>query len=182
MKELMERKNAEKFNPYKYVRKGSVYPRLDGVLHKNGYKIATDSHILIRYKCDYPQAYDGKVIGKNGKVVNDWFPNWKNAIPKDYKNYPIQINLDTDKILEWRNEFKKDKRKRYIVKIGDTYFDLKLLALAAEFMKYFGMQKFYVNGNKAACSRNEKDFVLIMPYNYIPGVEYPIKHVILEYK
>lgn len=177
----MEQKDPKKFNLYKYVDKENIYPRLNGVLHKDGYKVATNGCILIRYKCDYPREYEGKVIGKNGKVVNDWFPNWKNAIPKDYKNYPIQIDLDTDKILKWRNEFKKDKRNIYIVKIGNTYFNLKLFALAAEFMKYFNIQRFYINGNNAACARSEKDFVIIMPYNFISGTKYSVKHIILKY-
>ena len=42
-------------NPYKYVDKENIYPRLDGVLHQGGYKVATNGCILIRYKCDYPQ-------------------------------------------------------------------------------------------------------------------------------
>ena len=136
------------------------------------------------YKCDYPQQFEGKVIGKNGKIVNDWFPNWKNAIPKDYLDYSVQIDLDIDKILRWRRLRMlrmKSKKRKYLVKIENTYFDLRLLALAAEFMKYFGTQKFYVNGNKAACSRNEKDFVLIMPYNFISGTKYSVKHIILKY-
>ncbi len=180
----MKQKDPMEFNPYKYVDKENIYPRLDGVLHQRGYKVATNGCILIRYKCDYPQQFEGKVIGKNGKIVNDWFPNWKNAIPKDYLDYSVQIDLDIDKILRWRRLRMlrmKSKKRKYLVKIENTYFDLRLLALAAEFMKYFGTQKFYVNGNKAACSRNEKDFVLIMPYNFISGTKYSVKHIILKY-
>jgi len=72
-------------------------------------------------------------------------PNWKNAIPKDYLDYPVQIDLDIDKILRWRRLRMlrmKSKKRKYLVKIENTYFDLRLLALAAEFMKYFGTQKF----------------------------------------
>ena len=51
----MKQKDPMEFNPYKYVDKENIYPRLDGVLHQGGYKVATNGCILIRYKCDYPQ-------------------------------------------------------------------------------------------------------------------------------
>lgn len=52
-----------------------------GVLYESGKIIATDSEILITYNNDYNPDLEGKIIDKQGAIIDAQFPNWKMVIP-----------------------------------------------------------------------------------------------------
>lgn len=80
-----------KIDPYKYIASGRAYnemreqrPGLAGVYHENGNVYASDGHILVRLKQDYPKNLDKKLIGKDGEEV----PKMMNGKPTGEKAKP----------------------------------------------------------------------------------------------
>ena len=65
-----------KFNIYDYLSKKMIYGReyANYIYHKDGYKYATNSFILIKLKEEYPTEYESKCVNK--KEVTEWtYPN-----------------------------------------------------------------------------------------------------------
>ena len=93
-----------KIDPWKFVQKdkdlNELKPSLSGIYHKNGYIYATDAHILVKYKSDYPKQYEGKIIGKDGKVVKTKegvavtkYVNAESVIPDVKKCYEFEVDI-----------------------------------------------------------------------------------------
>lgn len=70
-----------KIDPYKFVLKEKdevkLRPGMSGVYYEGGYAYATDAYSLLKIKADYPRKLEGKVVGKDGKVVKEQNPNTK---------------------------------------------------------------------------------------------------------
>ena len=53
-----------KFDFYKYASKEACRPAMCGIFHDKGQKVASDAHILIAKKEDYPEEYEGKILAR----------------------------------------------------------------------------------------------------------------------
>lgn len=69
-----------KLDLYKFTSKDDLRPVLCGVYHSEGWKVATNGHILIACKQDYAEEKEGQVIAKDGTVIEDRYPNWRSVI------------------------------------------------------------------------------------------------------
>lgn len=65
----------------KIVSKDSLRPNIIGVYYENGYVVATDDYKLIALKQDYDKNLEGKIINKNGFVIDLEYPDWKRVVP-----------------------------------------------------------------------------------------------------
>lgn len=134
-------KPRKKLDLYKFVLKGDeTRPVLSGVHYKDGMANATDGHILVRVKTEYPKEMEGKTIKKNGEEVLDKYPNVESVLPKEMGNtFPVNIDelkeqinkiLDTIK-KEWNDNGKKIPLYKYLdlshvnVNIGGLKIDMK---------------------------------------------------------
>jgi len=77
---------------------GGYSPYSDGILHKDGKIIATNGYLICVLKSDYDTEKEGKVINKKGEICDVRFPRWEEVIPKDYRDYPIDV--DPKKLFE----------------------------------------------------------------------------------
>ena len=99
------------------------YEALTGVYHSNGYVFASDSHVIIKMKKEYPSEHEGKIIAKNGDVIEKNFPNCCDSlIRKDDTDKMRIIELDDSVLAKiedaWKNanawaKMKGIKRKFY---------------------------------------------------------------------
>lgn len=93
-----------KLDPYKFTSGEKPHksnrPLLCGVYHDKGNVIATDAHIMLIDKQDYPKKNEGKVIAKDGTVIEGHFPSYKNVIPdmKLYTPYRIDVDAISEKL------------------------------------------------------------------------------------
>lgn len=134
-------KPRKKLDLYKFVLKGDEKrPVLSGVHYKDGMANATDGHILVRIKTEYPKEMEGKTIKKNGEEVLGRYPNVESVLPKEMGNtFPVNIDelkeqrnkiLDTIK-KEWNDNGKKIPLYKYLdlshinVNIGGLKIDMK---------------------------------------------------------
>ncbi len=163
-----------KFNIYNYVAgKKSPYHALKGVLHEGKYKIATDAHILIVLEEEYPEEIEGKIIDKEGKEIDEQFPNWKSVIPKDNNK---QIDIPFAEIKTAYKQYKIDKRiKDDIIglwKLGEGYFQIGLLHKLIIFAEYIGATQFKLGqSGKAGIVEANNSIGLIMPITFKEQIE-----------
>ena len=141
-----------KFDIYKYVGKDKARERLQGVYYNNGDIVATDCYLLVVLQNQtYNPAYEGKIIGKSGEIIEGKYPNYQSIMPAKLNNY-ILTKFDYDR-LEEINKSDKAKvmamqeceKKHYtpVVKIGNAYFKLELVNKLATFMRHIGTNEIY---------------------------------------
>ena len=164
-----------KFDIYKYVSKDKARERLQGVYYNNGDIVATDSYLLVVLQNQkYNPAYEGKIIGKSGKIFEGKYPNYKLLImPAKLDNY-VLTQLDYNR-LEEINKSDKAKvmamqdfeKKHYtpVVKIGDAYFKLELVNKLATFMRHIGTNEIYApqESNKNLHVKGKDGWAIICP-------------------
>lgn len=82
---------VKKIDDMDFVRNDENYASLSGVFHDDGYKVATEGHVLSMIKSDYPKEDEGKIKGSNYimKYIDKKIENLK-------KNYlpNAEANLD----------------------------------------------------------------------------------------
>lgn len=162
-----------KFNIYDFTDDdGGIRPVMGCVHHEEGYKVASDSHLLIAVKDDYPEDLEGKNIDKKGAECDDKYPKWKLVFPNREKQKATQYRIDFDKIAGWVKEHNTEKKmkgkwgaRKGFVKVGPAFFKLELLARFAKFMKAEGTDILHVEDQRraAACYAEDGSKGLIMP-------------------
>lgn len=105
------------------------YP--DGLLYKDGKTVATNGSVICVLKSDYDPENEGKIITKNGDLCDRRFPRWEEVIPKDYHDYPIDV--DPKEILKATKNIKGitgliyGKKIDSLIEINGCVFNAKLL-------------------------------------------------------
>ena len=169
-----------KFNIYDFTDDDNgTRPIMGCVHHQEGFKVASDSHLLIAVKDSYPEELEGKSIDKKGETSEYKYPNWK-ALFSDRQKEAREYSIDFGKLTNFNKEYateRKMKGKRGIrpayVKIGPAFFKLELLTLLSKFMKDRGVDTLHIEDSRkaAACFAADGSMGLIMPtiataYNY----------------
>lgn len=138
--------SSSKFRWYDYTdnRKITIREQMTGIYHDNGYKVASDSHILIAMKELYPEEYEGKILKKDGSFVDEKYryPYWINVIPlrnitKD-RRY-VDVKIDFDKWKEIYNKYKAEKKiglEWMYVSLNNQFFAVELFNKLINFMKH----------------------------------------------
>lgn len=166
------------------------YDALTGVYHSNGYAFASDSHVIIKMKKEYPPEYEGKIIAKNGDVIEMNFPDCcDNLIRKDDTDKMRIMDLN-DSLLakiedEWNNakvwaKTKDIKRKFYeesfIVRLRGHWCSLVNLRKIVAAMKEIGLVSLYSDDRMIWAYNKETDeFVGMMkriPHEYEEDIYY----------
>lgn len=100
--------------PYAFVSKEPARIT-SGVLHHEGYVIATDGYSLIGDKSFYNPDLELRVVDKDGNILEGRFPNWKSVIPQNpsfMKIDPEKVSGQLRTVRQYRKEgLKKEKTK-----------------------------------------------------------------------
>lgn len=166
-----ETKSKGKFSLWDYVSKDDIRPSMCCVLHDSGYKVASDAHILVALKEDYPEDMEGKLMRKNGTIEteNVKFPNWRMVIPDPKKMGMVVVRMDFAGIRAFEADFKAkkklDKRMEGYVRVGGCLFKLEYLIKAVRFMEHVGTDEFMVSpdGRRAALAVSGDSKMILMP-------------------
>ncbi len=121
-----------KFNIFNYAAKKHTYTTLIGVLHEEGFRVATDAFVLIRIKEDYPQDFEGSTIDRYGQKIEAKYPNYKSLIKDSMLGESVEI-----KEAELKEQFKKYKAFKktdphsvnpyFAFSVGDRKFNTEFL-------------------------------------------------------
>jgi hypothetical protein len=161
-----------------------------GVYHDNGFKVASDSHILIAIKDEYNPELEGRILMKDGELLDkdDYkYPVWKSVIP-DLKSKICPktsevVKIDFDKWAELYKGYKADKKlkiEKYTVKIGNAYYGVELFNLLVAALKKIGKDEFtniwnIGDGEKelrpaaGIAKSNDGSIALLMPKRFEEG-------------
>lgn len=166
-----ETKSKGKFSLWDYVSKDDIRPSMCCVLHDSGYKVASNAHILVVLKEDYPEDMEGKLMKKDGTIEDEnvKFPNWRMVIPDPSRTEMVAVRLDFAGIRAFEADFKAkkklDKRMEGYVRVGGCLFKLDYLIKAARFMEHVGTDEFMVSpdGRRAALAVSGDSKMILMP-------------------
>lgn len=165
-----------KFDYFKYVSKELSRPIMTGVFHDNGFKVASDAHILIAFKDDYDVSeLEGKVVGKDGAFIEGKYPQWRTVIPDFTSNkhgYRTEtVKIDFNKWAEFMKVYKADKKlnqERIWVKIGEQIYKVDMFNLLTIAMKRIGTDEIInslgqYGGKAGLCNGNDGSIALLTP-------------------
>lgn len=161
-----------KFSLYDYVSKDKIRPVMECVRHEDGYKVATDGHILVTIKEDYDPSFEGRMFNKSGEEVEGSYPNWRRVIPKT--DGWESASFDEKKFNEWvderRAEYLAQNGKRtkwnpvWTVRIGGVYLSAEYFSLLISAAKKIGTDVVYTDNSEGPCMiKGEGGLGLLMP-------------------
>ena len=170
--------NAKKnYSLNKYIDKKGR-PQLRGVYHKDGYAIATDTHVLVADKRKYDKANDGRIIDKDGNEIEGGFPNAFAVVPRRIISSDIDA-MDLLNFIAGVKEIVKSKKEKLKDKVILLNFGGELWAGNAENFEKFANAavslggKIYFNDNagtgiytRPIYTESDKGFAIMMPVDY----------------
>lgn len=168
-----------KFDFYKYVAKDKLLPVMSGIFHNKGQKVVSDSHILIAKKEDYPEEYEGKILGKDGNFIDGKFPNYESVFPDLKKNSYTEHEVDFGAFADFVLETKTTAKLRgsdtsfAFVRIGGCYFKFHLFQLLVSYMKVIGAKTIWTAIREIPDTRWDSEKSEYVPYTkYVPMAGY----------
>ena len=164
-----------KFDFYKYAAKDKLRQVMSGIFHDKGQKVVTNANILIAKKEDYPEEYEGKILGKDGKFIEGKFPNYESVFPDLKKNAYTEHEVDFGAFADFVLQTKATAKLRgsdtsfAFVQIGGCYFKLQLFQLLVSYMKEIGAKTIWTAIREISDSRWDSEKSEYVPYTkYLP--------------
>lgn len=140
-------KDRHRLNLYDFVSKDKYRPALTGVFHENGFRVATNSHILVSVKENYPNNYEGKIFNDKFVEIEAQYPKYKSVIPdkNNMREFPFKLN----DVKALYRQYVLDKRADKTV-VGVIYFDnvaisMELIKGILDFANTFNVDKLYLS-------------------------------------
>lgn len=164
---------SRKFDLYKMTCDDmNTRPAMCGVFHQDGYKVASDTHVLFAVKESYDEHLEGHILDKTGQDIIGKYPNWHALTPK--KEEGQGYALDTAKVYELIRKQKAEKKvlkcstRPAYVKIADAFFRADCLAKVCAFMDAYGAKEIRVvaPNRAAAVFAPDGSWAIIMPSYY----------------
>lgn len=165
----------KKFNMYDYcVGKKDWRDALKGVYHQDGWKVATEMHILVAVKEEYDKSYEGKILMPDGTFCKDECKQakWRKIIPmeKGYLPYKVDRSVYNDWLEKKRAEFAAQYGKKqkfeydWHVIVGNAYLRAELFDKMLVAMDYIGAEEILVMDYKhPVYAKQDKGVVVLMP-------------------
>lgn len=164
-----------KFSWYDYIANDKLRPVMNGVYYDQGYKVASDGHILLAVKEPYDKSLEGKIEAKDGSFTEGRYPNWRSVLPNDMegcRQFEINESLFYDKVKDLRAEYKAENGKGcrwcndWYVKFDDLILKASMFDKFIRAMKQHNCATFYNRDNNHGVFVNDEDFkLLLMPCN-----------------
>ena len=156
------------FSLYDFVMdKKNYYDALTGVYHSNGYAFASDSHVVIKMKKEYPYEHEGKIIAKNGDVIDGKFPNCcDNLIRKDDTDKMRIMDLNDSLLAKIEDEWKNAKAWAKMKGIKRKFYEESFIVrLRGHWCSLVNLRKIVAAMNEMGISSLSADDRMIWAYN-----------------
>lgn len=165
---------SRKFDLYKFASNDEIRPVMNGVFHDQGYKVASDCHVLVAVKEAYDEALEHHILGRTGDDIIGKYPMWQSIFPQEVKGEKFEI--DSEKVYELLKAVKAEKKaagkggivRRGYVKVGETFFAVESMAKLCTFMDAYGCHTLTIENRLRAAGVYAPDGskALIMPVAY----------------
>lgn len=162
-----------KFDIYNYVSKDNYRRMLCGVYHEDGWRIASDAHVLFAEKFEYPEEFEGKSLLKDGRFIEQGeYPKWRSVIPdgKEYVPYEFDVQKFYDWLEEkraaWKTENGEGIKFGYYwrVRIGPAILKAEFFDKLVTAMTHLCATQLFVKDHRSAVyAKTDKGVVLLMP-------------------
>jgi len=142
----------EKLDLSKFVGKDEMRPAMTGILHENGLKVASDSHILVAVYSHYKSEYEGKIVTPKGEIIDGSYPNWKSVLPEPESLKTIKLNrliADVIRRIKQTETIAKINQKDVMVSISHN--DEKIYFRSEYFTKFLTFIKTYPGASLGVC-------------------------------
>lgn len=166
----------KRFNINNFCSDFQMKAALTGVYHDGGYKVASDTIILVAVKSDYPEVLEHHIITKEGKDIPAKYPLWKTCIPdgRDYQPYRIDPAQFEAFLKERRAAWKASEGKgtkwgqyQWKVKVGPACLRAHKFETFLSGMKEIGATEIFVMDKRhTVYAKSDKGWVLIFPIMY----------------
>ena len=178
----------QKFNLYNLIEFDGIRSYSKGVFHYEGFKYATDAQVLFKVKDDYPEEWEGALIGKDaaelarvpeGKRFGNGIPNMLEILERKVINVPknecVYTQFRPEIITEVAKKIKLAQKTKqndmFLFKTDDLdtgeviHFVAPLFLRFYEGCKHLGLEGFYWSkGNEPAFGMREDEVCLVMPF------------------
>ena len=160
-----------KFDIYSFVSKDKLRPAMQGIYHKDGYKFATNAHLLIKVKSNYDEKLEKHLLFKDGKTDSEIrVPNYDCVIPKYYEREEIDIDFSITKYDAEVKAHKKlyGKNALSILKHPDgNYYTYDFYVKCLSACKANGVTKMYIarNQKRILLFHNDVCDIILTQYN-----------------
>ena len=163
-----------KFNIYNYVYKDktNLRPVMEGAFHDDGNIVASDAHIMVVIKEQYPEELEGKTVLPDGSFLNCSYPKWRRVIPEPegYKPYRVDTKKFYEYVAErraaWKADFGKGRNwdKKWNVQVGPSVLRAEMFDKFLVAMDAIGADEILVKDRShAVYAKTDKGLVLLMP-------------------
>lgn len=164
-----------KFDYFKYVENSSnsIRPIMQCVFHDDGFKVASDAHILIAIKEDYPEELEHKLLHADGSFEDHGiYPKWRSVIPKPdgYEPYKVDRKAFYDWLTQKRSEYKAEtgKGKKFMYEwryqFGPAQFHAERFDKLLTAMERIGTDVLMLKDARcSAYAQTEEGTALLMP-------------------
>lgn len=174
--ESIAKPKGSKFDIYNYVyRADDLRPVMTGVFHDEGWRVASDTHLLFAEKAEYAEEFEHTILKKDGSFVEPaTYPKWRCVLPRDdedgYKPYEFDAQKFYDWLEEKRTQYKTEYGKgtkfaySWRVSVGPACLKAELFDKIVTAMKYLGATQLYVkDARRAVYAKTDKGIILLMP-------------------
>ena len=187
-----EPKTKSKLKIWDYVSDDDLRPAMCCVMHDSGFKVASDSHILIALREDYEPELEGKLMKKNGTFEDKYtkYPKWRDVIPDPQRMGMVPVKMDFDKVRGFESDFKARIKAAGLspkytfgsVKVNNSWFKLDMLMKAVKFMEHIGADTLYVapDGRRAGLAVSGDSKCVVMPMYVSPDAQNEYSYVMYE--
>lgn len=184
-------KTKSKFNLYDFCAKDPLRPVMEGIYHKDGFKVASNAKILVMLKDEYDNELESKIIDRNGNEVEGRYPNYLAIIPKydanEYTTYHINFDAFESQVKDMRMKVYSDcgKKKTWcdemVVHIGDTWLGAEMFSKFLSFMQHVGTDEINIKDNAhAVLSFVGESKGIIMPRCNVGYDKHPEEYYIIN--
>lgn len=164
---------GSKFNFYDYtIDEKDFRAVLSGVFHKEGWRVACDSYIMVALKEEYATELEGKIVKEDGSFVEGEYPKWRSVVPDKTKMRPFEVDAQkfydwvSERRIEWKAETGKGKKwgDKWAVRVGDAVLKAEFFDKVLTAMKEIGTNTLYVaDSRRVVLAETEKGLVILMP-------------------
>lgn len=158
-KKVGYKKQEDTLNITSIVNGNTQGPCFRGIHYENGFAIATDGHTMVITRQEYPTEYEGKTIGKYGRVIDLTFPKWTSVIPMQ--------NGDEYNRSEFEDVL-KDASKRYKKfkgKYKKEHPDAKAIDIAEVMTEYEKHHQILLDKNRGIDAIDTKTLLNILEWS-----------------
>lgn len=164
---------AGKFDYFKYVDNTGIRPIMGCVFYDEGFKVASDAHILIAIKDNYPEDFEHKMLHADGSFEEyGTYPKWRFVIPKPdgYEPYKVDRKAFYDWLTQKRAEHKAETGKgikfvnEWRYQVGPAQFQAERFDKLLTAMERIGTDVLMVKDARfSAYAQTEEGTALLMP-------------------